>query len=421
MAINWRDLADTDLTRFRLLLRGSPLEPECDAIYAIARGYTRLIASQGWIESRLGQSPLGREKKNFLGLRPKGGGDGFVTFDSYADCARYWLDKITDPLYAYAKTTTLAEYVHVYAPSWDGNDEAEYLALLTTHLNTIPKGEYTMSQIPANVSVQLINRGTKPLSVNKAWLTLHNTGNTVDANAEHDFFEGGGGAQGVLVHLLTDEARIIQITEFWKQGIHAGNVQGNKTSIAMEMCARRGVFNEIEHNGAKAMAMLYTRDPRLNWSGAEHIEFAPDRTTDHRGWPGANQACPAVLIDRHGSNDVGFMVDLAKTYMKGVTPAPVPKPMPHLVGHEVTKDGTTYQDPNGNWWIWVYRMETPKKPVQLYEWANVDASRKGPLLPAGKGVRTYWNVAVNDPDGTPDIWFTTRLGWRGRLADLRAA
>lgn len=111
---------------------------EADAIYDAGKPHTRLLVAQGAIESSLGDSDLARSKHNWLGQRPRGG-DGFKDFPSYADCARYWHDKIVDPTYAYAATQTIQDYVHVYAPASDDNNEPEYVARIDKIVAMLPK------------------------------------------------------------------------------------------------------------------------------------------------------------------------------------------------------------------------------------------------------------------------------------------
>jgi hypothetical protein len=134
---NWRDIGDTSVDAFRAALAGSLLADESDTIYAAGKPHTRLLVAQGIIESQLGKSALAIHKHNWLGQRPRGE-DGFKTFASFAECAQFWHDKQVDPDYAYADTVTLEDYVHVYAPAGDGNDEQGYVARIEEIVATLP-------------------------------------------------------------------------------------------------------------------------------------------------------------------------------------------------------------------------------------------------------------------------------------------
>ncbi|MDP9472115.1 MAG: hypothetical protein M3Q71_15845 [Chloroflexota bacterium] len=58
----------------------------------------------------------------------KDGAHTWASYSSYAACAADWKRKLTDPNGPYAPTVTLEDLVHVYAPGWDHNNEAEYVA-----------------------------------------------------------------------------------------------------------------------------------------------------------------------------------------------------------------------------------------------------------------------------------------------------
>jgi hypothetical protein len=142
---NWREFGDTDQTSFLAAIKGTPLEAEGPAIYSALKPNTRLGYAQMRVESGLGESELAASADNMLGQRPRPDDNGptvpgpFRKFNSFAECAAYYSGKITDPNYAYANTVTLEQFIHVYAPSSDGNNEAEYVANVERYVALLPK------------------------------------------------------------------------------------------------------------------------------------------------------------------------------------------------------------------------------------------------------------------------------------------
>ncbi len=140
MPITWRDIGDTTFDAFRDILAAntSPLLPEARACYDAGRPHTKLLLAQLKHESRFGTEGLATNGgHNPLGLRPRNAG-GFARFTTWAEAVRFWHAKIVDPAYAYAATITLEDYVHVYAPASDGNDETAYRAAILALIATLP-------------------------------------------------------------------------------------------------------------------------------------------------------------------------------------------------------------------------------------------------------------------------------------------
>ncbi|MEA2524744.1 MAG: hypothetical protein QOF73_1971, partial [Thermomicrobiales bacterium] len=136
----WRDIGDTTFDAFRdtLTSNRSPLLTEARACYDAGRPHTKLLLAQLKHESRFGTEGLATNGgHNPLGLRPRNAG-GFAAFATWAEAVRFWHGKIVDPAYAYARTVTIEDYIHVYAPASDGNDEAAYCAAIRALIATLP-------------------------------------------------------------------------------------------------------------------------------------------------------------------------------------------------------------------------------------------------------------------------------------------
>ena len=54
-------------------------------------------------------------------------GHAWANYPTYADAVRDWIHVVTGPNSPFKNTKTIAEFIHVYAPSNDGNDEAAYI------------------------------------------------------------------------------------------------------------------------------------------------------------------------------------------------------------------------------------------------------------------------------------------------------
>lgn len=179
MATNWRVFGDTTFAAFRDLLESnrSPLLAEARACYEAGRPHTKLLLAQLTYESRFGTEGIATSGgHNPLGLRPRNG-DGFARFATWAEAVRFWLSKIVDPTYAYARTVTLADYVHVYAPASDGNDEAAYRAAIEAVIAALPSAN------DASVPTPVRGKVPKPPVVRR-WVTNKAIGHGREADQE---------------------------------------------------------------------------------------------------------------------------------------------------------------------------------------------------------------------------------------------
>lgn len=140
---NWRSLGDLSLADFKAELKrkNSPLLSEADAIYAAVKGYSLLYTAQVMMESEAGTTGFAAgtpSAHNALGTKVRGGNNEYQRFATWTDGAKEWRNRILDPNYAYAKTVTLADYIHVYAPSSDGNNEKAYVAFIEDYRRRFP-------------------------------------------------------------------------------------------------------------------------------------------------------------------------------------------------------------------------------------------------------------------------------------------
>lgn len=166
MAENWRDTGDCSYEDFAASLpNNSILKHEARACWEAARPVTRLVRGMLQAESSGGIdfAAVPPDMKNPLNLKQRGGGP-FMRFASVADCFEEWNERLHDPDYAYKNTVTVADLVHVYAPSSDNNNEAEYVRTINFYLTSLPRiGSSVPAPTPPPAGSQIVyGRVPKP-------------------------------------------------------------------------------------------------------------------------------------------------------------------------------------------------------------------------------------------------------------------
>lgn len=147
---NWRDTGDVTLDVYEAEFRrlDSPLLGEVEAVHLAAEGLSALGLAMMFHEQKYATlSDIPAEFRNPLSLAkpdgtPADGLDRWMRFDTWAEGVAAWKERITSPTYKdgiYARTTTIEELVHVYAPSSDGNSEARYVAVLNERLDAFSR------------------------------------------------------------------------------------------------------------------------------------------------------------------------------------------------------------------------------------------------------------------------------------------
>ena len=115
-------------------MKGSPLVAVAEDTYTAARPHTRLALGMMGIESRWFTQFNRNVKANNNPFNLKyPDRDAFMTFFSPAEGVKAWKERITSPTYkdgVYARTQTLEELIHVFAPEYDDNREDEYVAFV---------------------------------------------------------------------------------------------------------------------------------------------------------------------------------------------------------------------------------------------------------------------------------------------------
>jgi len=140
---NWRDFGDVSYERWQetILDAGGPGKLAGSAAWEAAKPHSALALAMLKAESSYGTDfNLNRpENNNPLNLRPPLKSDGtrvpgdYMKFDALEYGIAAWHKRITDSTYGggiYARTQSLEDLVHVYAPGSDNNDEAAYVATI---------------------------------------------------------------------------------------------------------------------------------------------------------------------------------------------------------------------------------------------------------------------------------------------------
>lgn len=140
MSIDWRTIGDVSLDTWKTELKsvGSPLFTISESCYRAVQPHSALALAM--LKQESGYATRFRlntpDNHNPLNLRPPDG-DGYLHFASWADGLRAWRDRLTDPNYkagVYARTATISDLIHVYAPASDSNNEIAYVAGISIDL-----------------------------------------------------------------------------------------------------------------------------------------------------------------------------------------------------------------------------------------------------------------------------------------------
>lgn len=148
--IDWRTAGDVPFSVWERAIReaGGPALLAGEAAWQAAKPHSALALAMLAVESSYGtRFRLDKAaNQNPLNLRPPNG-DGYMRYPSYPAAMRAWRERITSPDYKggiYAKTQSLDDLIHVYAPDSDGNSEKAYVAaieLLFDRWGIAPKEE----------------------------------------------------------------------------------------------------------------------------------------------------------------------------------------------------------------------------------------------------------------------------------------
>lgn len=150
----WRETGDTDYSSFAKAISrsvqpgSSPMAGEARAIYdaLFPFGLTRLAAAMSWHERKndtWGPSyGLDATFRNPWAMRCNGEADacrnGWSVYATYARAAAAWAERVTYRFGLYAEAWSLADFIHIYAPESDGNNEKAYVEIVAREIDALP-------------------------------------------------------------------------------------------------------------------------------------------------------------------------------------------------------------------------------------------------------------------------------------------
>ena len=163
--------------------------------------------------------------------------------------------------------------------------------------------------VPSSVTVAPTLAGVNSCE----WVTIHETANRArgaDARA-HANLQTRGNARASW-HYQIDDTRVIQSFPDRIRCAHAGNREGNRVSIGIEMCVNvDGDYLATVKNTARLVAVLMLRHG-----------IPIDRVVQHNHWSGKN--CPTIL--RAGTAGItwpAFLALVRAEYVRATTPTPI--------------------------------------------------------------------------------------------------
>ncbi len=470
---NWRDIGDVTFARWQgeLMRLRSPLVAEARATYDAARPHSALALAMAFHESKYG-TVYARNvatNRNVHNLRPRGAG-GFQTFATWADGVDEWRQRVTDPTYAYARTTTLQDLLGVFAPSSDGNNVAAYVQTVQAMLDGWQLEESSMEQWP-----KIVNDTWPAIVLTAGHRSDNDTGNPAEkartpllAQAYKRAFEGAGftvyywqsmdgdgrpdqspgGLDGVgrgVGRLMASIAGPSVLFDLHFEGAAARgvfaivpDVTGLRTAVANGAPADDTWAQNKDDIGLARLVSQYiaaatglplrqTTEPGVMSERATGVGSQGYRL-GMLAYTAANRKRSPRLVVEHGNlsssadlriiDTPGFYDKCASAALRAVRemystpvvpPAPVyiePGPMPSTMGHDSNIGGVTF-------WTCV-RDVRANEGARWRQYADVTSGEtRAPAKPGGEGFRAQW--AVQGTDGA--WWWVTERGSRIRCAD----
>ena len=139
-------------------------------------------------------------------------------------------------------------------------------------------------------------RNRTGLTLKPDFITIHNTGNAnVGADAkmharwvrDTGFYvsKKTGKRSYVSWHYTVDDKRVIRHLPITERGIHAGGGDGNRRSIAIEICMNKGIDQQE----------AFARAARLVAALRHDLSIPDDNVVPHHHWSG--KECPVLLLN----------------------------------------------------------------------------------------------------------------------------
>lgn len=136
---------------------------------------------------------------------------------------------------------------------------------------------YTVDELPIG--------NKRPGSTRKVkYIVVHNTANTEStAQNERDYLSNPNNTSSTSWHAVVDDEEIIQAIPFNEVAFHAGDHDGNRYGIGIEIC-ESGDYDAAEANAAKLIAYLM-----------KAYDLPIESVKTHQDFSG--KACPRLILD----------------------------------------------------------------------------------------------------------------------------
>lgn len=136
--------------------------------------------------------------------------------------------------------------------------------------------DYIKNHIPTSTK----RLGTK---ITPLYLTIHSTGNPSSTAAnERAWLTNSTNTSSTSWHICVDESQAVEAVPLDEIAHHAGNTQGNRESIGIEICESGDRLKTIANGVELTADMLYERS------------WGIDRLKRHYDWSG--KSCPAIFM-----------------------------------------------------------------------------------------------------------------------------
>ncbi len=159
----YRSLGNTTREAFKTAMRRSvttaspPFAAALDGMYdaLAAKGVTRLAPPMSWMECKNSTWPQcgvpmhARNPWAVTGAGDAGQSGRWAMYSSYIEAARAWAKLVTEGS-PYRNAKSIAEFIHIYAPASDNNDERAYVQVIADGVNALPLSGTTPGTPPVS-------------------------------------------------------------------------------------------------------------------------------------------------------------------------------------------------------------------------------------------------------------------------------
>lgn len=153
--------------------------------------------------------------------------------------------------------------------------------------------EYKMDYIPKS---RHRRPGTKIIATS---ITIHSTANEKStAKNERDNLARESNTRAASFHIVVDDKEVIECIPLNEITYHAGNREGNNTSISIEMCESGDRVKTLQNTVELVAKMLHERG------------WGTDKLKRHFDWSGKN--CPRIINYNNWEGWRGFVISVER-------------------------------------------------------------------------------------------------------------